>query len=148
MTGFEPADGNYEARCRAHFTRQKIMTTLGCELTVVRPGYAEIEMPFSEAFTQQDGVLQAGMPAVIGDNAGGYAALSLLPPGADVLAVEFKINFLSPGLGDRFRACARVIKPGRTLIVTDVEIFALKGDTAKLIAKMQQTVFRVDRGVG
>ena len=37
-----------------------------------------------------------GMVSTLADNAGGYAALSLMPAGAEVLAVEFKINLMSP----------------------------------------------------
>jgi uncharacterized protein (TIGR00369 family) len=145
MTAFEPADADWEARCRAHFDRQEIHRTMGIVLTALAPGYCELEMPFDRRFTQQDGVLQAGVPAVLADNAGGYAGLSLYPAGSDVLAVEFKINFLSPGIGDRIRACARVVKNGRTLCVNEVDVFAVVGDGTKPIAKMQQTVIRVER---
>ena len=145
MTVFEPADAHWQARCHAHFARQAINATMGIELTVLRPGYCELEMPFDRRFTQQDGVLQAGVPAVLADNAGAYAGLGLYPEGSDLMAVEFKINLLSPGIGDRIRACAQVVKSGRTLCVNDIDIYALTGGTAKLIAKMQQTVIRVDR---
>jgi uncharacterized protein (TIGR00369 family) len=146
MTDFTPADPDWEARCHAHFARQAIHHTMGIALTALRPGYCELEMPFDPRFTQQDGVLQAGVPAVLADNAGGYAGLSLYPAGSDVLAVEFKINFLSPGIGDRIRACAQVIKNGRTLCVNEVDVFAITGDKTKLIARMQQTTIRVERG--
>ena len=145
MTAFEPADADWQARCHAHFARQAINATMGIELTVLRPGYCELEMPFDRRFTQQDGVLQAGVPAVLADNAGAYAGLGLYPEGSDLMAVEFKINLLSPGIGDRIRACARVVKNGRTLCVNDIDIYAIAGDDAKLIAKMQQTVIRVER---
>ncbi len=138
-----PADPDFEARCRASFARQAIMTTFGCTLTVVRPGHAEIEMPFRPDLTQQTGSLQAGVMAVLGDNAGGYAGLSLYPPGFEIVAVEFKINFLSPGLGEVIRAVGRVIKNGRTLSVMDVDVFGVTGGREKLIAKMQQTAMRV-----
>ncbi len=144
MTLLLPADPDYDSRCRASFARQAIMQTMRCALTVVRPGHAEIEMPFDPAYTQQTGSLQAGVMAIMGDNAGGYAALSLFPPGADIVAVEFKINFLSPGLGEVIRAVGRVIKSGRTLSVMDVDILGVTDGRARLIAKMQQTAMRVD----
>ena len=146
MTDFVPENPDWEAACRAHFARQAIMRTLDCRLTVLRPGHAEIEMPFDPAYTQQDGVLQAGMPAVLADNAGGYAALSLYPAGANILAVEFKINFLAPGAGERFRAVGRVIKSGRTLCVNEIDVLAITGDRMKPIARMQQTGLRVAPG--
>jgi len=33
---------------------------------------------------------------MIGDVAGGYAAMSLFDPGREILTVEYKINFLAP----------------------------------------------------
>jgi len=144
MSELKPADPNWEENCRAFFERQEINRTFGITMPVLRPGYCELEMPFDRRFTQQDGVLQAGVPAVLGDNAGGYAGLSLFPAGSNILAVEFKINLLAPGRGQRFQACARVVKTGRTLTVNDIEVFAIEGETRKLIAKMQQTAIRVD----
>lgn len=145
VSAFAPFDEHYEARCRVLFDRQPIMKTLGCRLAVVRPGYAELEMPFDPAFTQQTGAFQAGVMAILGDNAGGFAGYSLFPPNADILAVEFKINFLAPGIGDLLRAVGRVVKPGRTLTVCDVEIYGITAGVPKLCAKMQQTAMRVDR---
>lgn len=144
-TAFQPFDAHYEARCRALFDRQPINRTLGCRLTVVRPGYAELEMPFDPAYTQQTGAFQAGVMAILGDNVGGFAGYSLFPPNAEILAVEFKINFLAPGIGDLLRAVGRVVRPGRTLTVCDVEIYGVTRGVPKLCAKMQQTAMRIDR---
>lgn len=148
MSPFQPANPDWDGYCRAHFERQEINRTFAISMPVLEPGYCELEMPFDRRFTQQDGVLQAGVPGVLGDNAGGYAGLSLFPAGSNILAVEFKINLLSPGLGERFRACAQVVKTGRTLTVNDIEVFAFQGDSKKLIAKMQQTAFRIDQPIG
>ena len=41
---FEP-DAGYDERVRVSFARQKIMATIGAELTRVNPGVVEIEMP-------------------------------------------------------------------------------------------------------
>ncbi|MCB9947677.1 MAG: PaaI family thioesterase [Rhodospirillaceae bacterium] len=142
-----PTD-DFEARCRENFGRQQIMRTFGAELTVIRPGYCEIEMPFNPALTQQTGFMHAGVTATIADNAGGYAAYSLMPPDSEVLAVEFKINYLAPGIGDRLRAVARCLKCGRTLGINEIEVYGLVDGEARLIAKMQQTTIRVDRKPG
>lgn len=54
---------DFEERVRSSFARQQAMATLGAELTVVTPGTIEIEMPFSQALTQQHGFLHAGIIA-------------------------------------------------------------------------------------
>jgi acyl-coenzyme A thioesterase PaaI-like protein len=56
----------------------------------------------------------------VADSACGYAAFTLAPAGTDVLAVEFKINLLAPTRGERFVACARVLRPGRTITACPV----------------------------
>ena len=52
---------DFEERVRKSFARQSVMTTIGAELTVVTPGTVEIEMPYSDALTQQHGFLHAGI---------------------------------------------------------------------------------------
>ncbi|MCW2237684.1 PaaI family thioesterase [Azospirillum canadense] len=137
----EPRDPKWEARCRASFERQPICRTLGIELTRVEPGFCEMRMPFNPLLTQQHGYFHAGMVSTLADNAGGYAALSLTSPGSEVLAVEFKINLMSPAKGEVMIARARVLKAGRTLAVTSVEVSMLDGGVEKDCAIMQQTVF-------
>ena len=137
----EPRDPDWEARCRASFERQPICRTLGIELTRVEPGFCEMRMPFNALLTQQHGYFHAGMVSTLADNAGGYAALSLTAPGSEVLAVEFKINLMSPAKGEVMIARARVQKAGRTLAVTSVEVSMLDNGVEKDCAIMQQTVF-------
>ena len=77
---------------------------------------------------------------MIADSAGGYAAMTLAPPGASVLTVEFKLNLVAPADGDKLVARGEVIRPGRTLIVTKADVFAIKGGKETLCAVMQQTI--------
>ena len=135
---------DYEARVRASFARQKVMAALGAELTEVMPGTVEIEMPFSAAYTQQHGFLHAGIISTALDSACGYAAFSLMPDNAGVLTIEFKVNLLAPGKGERFLFRGSVTKPGRTIIVADGQAYAFADDgEAKLIATMTGTMMTV-----
>lgn len=74
------------------------------------------------------------------DSANGYAAYTLAPAGTDVLAVEFKINLLAPARGERFLACGRVLRPGRTLTVCLADLFAIAGAERTPIATMLSTI--------
>ncbi|KAA0683215.1 PaaI family thioesterase [Azospirillum brasilense] len=138
---FEPRDPDWEARCRASFEIQPICKTLGIELTWLEPGFCEMRLPFRADLTQQHGFFHAGMVSTLADNAGGYAGYTLMPAGSEVLAVEFKVNLMSPAKGEVMIARARVLKPGRTLTVTSVEISMLDGGMEKDCAIMQQTLF-------
>jgi uncharacterized protein (TIGR00369 family) len=129
--------------CHESFARQTILATFQARLSVPEPGVAVLEMPFQPSLTQQNGYLHAGVAATLADSAGGFAALSRLPDGSEVLAVEFKINYLAPARGDRLRATGRCLKAGRTLSICRVEVESLDGDRAVLSASMQQTLMRV-----
>lgn len=135
---------NYEERVRTSFARQKVMTTMGAALTLVRPGTVEIEMPFSDALTQQHGFLHAGIISAALDSACGYAAYSVVPEDVGVLTIEFKVNLLAPGKGERFLFRGTVTKPGRTIVVADGQAYAFATDgEAKLIATMTGTIMAV-----
>src|ERR1700722_1981589 len=140
---FQPKDPNFADRVRASFARQRMMQTLGVEIAQLAPGEIELAMPYGVAFTQQHGFIHAGVMATVLDSACGYAAYSLMPADAAVLTVEFKINLLAPAKGERFLFRAQVVKPGRTLTVSDGRAFAVDGGSEKLVATMNGTLMAV-----
>jgi uncharacterized protein (TIGR00369 family) len=77
---------------------------------------------------------------MIADSAAGYAAMTMVPNDASVLTVEYKMNLVAPASGEKLVARGRVARPGRTLIVTQAEVFALRGERETLCALMQQTI--------
>ena len=144
VPSFEPADPDFEERVRDSFQRQGIMELIGAELSLVAPGQVEIELPFRDDLTQQHGFFHAGATSTVADSAGGYAAFSLFPREASVLTVEYKINLVAPAQGERLRAVGRVLRPGRTLTLCDLEVFAVEAGGSKLCAKGLQTIMRLD----
>ena len=135
---------DYEERVRKSFARQSVMSTIGAELTLVTPGTVEIEMAYSPDLTQQHGFLHAGIISTALDSACGYAAFSMMPENAAVLTIEFKVNLLAPGKGERFLFRGSVTKPGRTIVVADGQAYAFAADgEAKLIATMTGTMMTV-----
>ncbi len=119
------------------------MTTLGAELGTIVPGSVEITMRPTAAMTQQHGFVHAGAVSAIADTAAGYAALTLMPPNTGVLTTEFKINLVSPAIGDRIVAKARVVKPGRTLTLVQSDVFAETGGQQKMVALMTATMMAI-----
>jgi uncharacterized protein (TIGR00369 family) len=143
-----PQDPDYDARVRASFDRQRFMATLGARLIHVAPGEVDIELTPADALSQQHGFLHAGVIASIADSACGYAALSLMPAGAAVLSVEFKVNMLAPAAGDRLVARGRIIRAGRTVTVCWGEVTAYTADSERVVATMVGTMMTVrDRGL-
>jgi uncharacterized protein (TIGR00369 family) len=132
-----------EERIRSSFARQGLMRTLGATLERVSPGAVEIAMRPGVSISQQHGFVHAGAVSAIADSAAGYAALTLMPAGVGVLTTEFKINFLAPAAGDRLVARGRVIKAGRTLTLTQSDVFAERAGQEKLIALLTATIMTV-----
>jgi uncharacterized protein (TIGR00369 family) len=134
-----PRDPNFEQRIRASFAKQRFMDTLGARLVHIAPGEVHIALDHRDDLTQQHGFLHAGAVATVMDSACGYAALSLMEPGAAVLAVEFKVNLMAPAAGTEFVAVGRVERSGKTLTVCRAELRS--GE--KVVAMMQGTMMAV-----
>ena len=139
-TAFEALNPAFAARVRASFARQRIMALLGAELTGIEPGYCEIQLPFKDELCQQHGFFHGGVIGTIADSAGGYAGFSLMPEDASVLTVEYKLNLVAPADGDRLTARGRVIKPGRTLVVSRADVTVHKNGRETLCATLLQTL--------
>lgn len=137
-------DPAHAARVRAAFAGQGMMKTLGAEMTRVEAGEVEIVLPFAPHIAQQHGFVHAGGLTTVVDNAGGFAAMTLMPAGMQVLTVEFKVNFLSPAIGEKFIAIGRVRRAGRQISVVDGEVLAEDADgKRKTVAVMLATMMGV-----
>jgi uncharacterized protein (TIGR00369 family) len=145
MARFEPDDPSFETKVRESFARQAFMTTIRATLTRVSPGEVEIELPFRSDLTQQHGYMHGGVITAMVDSACGYAALSLMPAGSEVLTVEYKVNFLAPARGTRMIARGRVVRPGRTITVCSGDVFAIAGEARTLVATMLTTMIAARR---
>jgi uncharacterized protein (TIGR00369 family) len=137
---------SFADQIKQSFARQSVMRLIGAELGRIEPGLVEINLPYRTDLTQQHGYLHAGIVSTIADTACGYAAFSLMPPGSEVLSVEFKVNLLRPARGEHFVARAEVVKAGKTLTVVRSDVFAVsKEKEEQLIATMQGTMIARER---
>lgn len=105
------------------FARVPINLHLGTRLLACGGGRAEIAMPVAPHYRQEGGVVQGGIVSAAADPAA-YSLLPGLVPGHTMMGVEFKINFLAPARidGGDLLARARVVRQGRTLGVSEVEV--------------------------
>ena len=135
-----PANANFVEAVQASFQSQNVMHLIRATLPVVEAGRTEIHVPHWDGIEQQHGYVHGGVVGTIADSAGGYAAMTLVPEGASVLTVEYKLNLLAPANGDKLIARGSVVRAGRTLVVTQAEVFAVEGSKETLCALMQQTI--------
>jgi uncharacterized protein (TIGR00369 family) len=119
--GFSPTT---EAAIRASFAKQGMMATIGARIDGLAPGRAVLSMPIRPEVGQQHGFAHAGATFALGDSAAGYAALGLMPEGAEVLTVEMKINLIAPAAGLRLIAEGEVLRAGRRLTVVRATVLA------------------------
>ena len=136
----QPANPDFAQRVRDSFARQHAMDLIHATLPVVADGSAEIHLPHWAGVEQQHGFVHGGVVGMIADSAAGYAAMTLVSASASVLTVEYKMNLVAPADGECLIARGKVVRPGRSLVVTQAEVFAVKGGKETLCALMQQTI--------
>jgi uncharacterized protein (TIGR00369 family) len=134
----------FETVIRSSFAAQGLLSLLGADLVRVEAGHIEVALPFSDRITQQQGFFHGAAVATIADVAGGYAALSLMPAGSEVVTVEYKINFVKPAIGERLTAVGDVIRAGRSITVCRVDVFANSKGAQSLCAILQASFARVE----
>lgn len=129
MTERMRLDDGVERHVRAYFASIAHLRHLGVVLHALRPGFCEMRMRIRPEHTQQHGYLHGGIIGTIADSACGHAALTLLPAGADVVTVEYKLNFLAPARGGQLNVRAEVLNPlpgGRTLTVGEAHAYVVR----------------------
>lgn len=134
------SDPHFAERVSTSFDRQNAMALIQATLAVVEQGRTEIHLPHWQGVEQQHGFVHGGVVGMIADSAAGYAAMTIVPSDASVLTVEYKMNLMAPADGEKLIARGQVIRPGRTLVITKAEVFAVKNGKESLCALMQQTI--------
>jgi len=134
MAEFTVKDPDYRQRVYDSFSRQQFMEHLGARLHELGPGFCEIHLDYAPHLAQQHGYFHGGVIGTLADNASGYASYTLMGREDSVLTVEYKLNLLAPGTGEKLISRGTVIRPGRTLIVSRSEVFSLNDNSEKLCA--------------
>ena len=143
MNDFNPMNPDYEARIRSSFEKQGVMKTIGAALTKIAPGEVVIEFSYDASLTQQHGYVHAGVVTTVVDSACGYAAYTLMAPDSEVLTIEYKVNFMYPARGERFKGIGRVLRSGRTVTVCSGDVVAVENGKEKVVATMLATMISV-----
>jgi len=138
----DPLPEDLDRSIRADFARGGLMRDIGAEITGLAAGRCTLEIPFSDRVAQQQGFFHGGIIGALADTAGGYASLTVLPQGTEALTLEYKINFLRPAVGLRLIAEGSVLRAGRSVIVTRVDVHCDDGAQRRLCAAMQQSIMR------
>ena len=106
---------------------------IGFTITNIAEGKIEGELVLEDYHKQSQGFMHGGLTATLADTVAGYAALTLIPKGYQVVTVDLKISYFYPGLGPTIMARGWVLKQGKKLNFCEAEVFSIKEDEAPLL---------------
>jgi uncharacterized protein (TIGR00369 family) len=128
------------ASASAFFKLAPFMVDLGVVPIAVGDGHITTQLPLLQRHLQHSGQAHAGVSAALADHSMGAAAQSLCPEDRWVVTAELKTSLLRPARGQRLVCEARVIKPGRSLMFCEAEVFAEEQGQRSLVAKASATM--------
>lgn len=137
---FKPRNPEYEREMRRVFGEAPFIRELGIQLCDFNPGCCQTRLPLRLEHCQQDDFIHAGVQATLADHTAGMAGATLTGPGERVLTAEFKINLLRAASGQALECQARVLKPGRMLIVVESDVHAVNDEQRQLVARATVTL--------
>ncbi len=135
-----PRDPQFEQRTLAALSVQPFAALLGIEAAGAGAGWFEMRLTLAPQHLQHDGIVHGGVAATLADMGLAFAAMTLVAADERIVTVEFKINFLRAIQGRQLRCRGQVIRPGRTVTVSEADIFVAGEDEERLVATALGTI--------
>src|SRR5437868_2541234 len=133
------------AAIRATLESQGFTKLIGAEVVSVEPRVVTMSVDRRPELLQQNGLFHGGVIAYLIDNATTAAAATVIDRASrTVITAEYKINLLSPSVGDRLTCRAEVLKLGRLLTVVEAKVFCRMDVEEKLVAVALATIANLD----
>lgn len=126
------------AALRAFFASAPFMAELGIEPVGCEAGRVHTRMAVHPRLLQHSGVVHAGALASLADHTMGAAAQTMTD--RLILTAEFKLSLLRGARGQHLECRSAVLKPGRLLMFTEAEVFAVDGTARVQVAKASATM--------
>jgi len=82
-----------------------------------------VHLPLTPDFLNSEGVLHGGITATIADEAAWHAIEHHFGKPTKCTTTELKVNYLRPIVGDKAIARAYLVRAGKTLCVSRIDIF-------------------------
>ncbi|RHX92472.1 PaaI family thioesterase [Leptospira stimsonii] len=137
---FRAKDPNYSDRIHKIFHQANFINLLEIQIDSIELGALRTFVDIQEKHLQQNGYVHAGVISTLADHSAGGAAGTLVSEKQVVLTLEFKINLLRTGIGNRLRCEAKVFYHGATVIVVNSDVYAIHKNREKHIAKATVTM--------
>jgi uncharacterized protein (TIGR00369 family) len=133
------------AAIKSTLEQQGFTKLVGAQVVSVDPGVVVMALDRRPEVLQQNGLFHGGVIAYLVDNATTAAAGTVIDrTKRSVITAEYKINLVSPSIGDRLTCRAEVVKPGRLLTVVDAKVYCRVEGAEKLVAVALATIANLD----
>jgi uncharacterized protein (TIGR00369 family) len=133
------------AGIRETLESQGFTKLLGAEVVSVEPRVVVMAVDRRPEVLQQAGLFHGGVIAYLVDNSTTAAAATVLDRATrTVITAEYKINLVSPSVGDRLTCRAEVVRPGRLLTVVEAKVTCRTDGEEKLVAVALATIANLD----
>jgi uncharacterized protein (TIGR00369 family) len=133
------------AAIRKTLEAQGFTQLVGAQVVSVEPGVVVMAVDRRAELLQQNGLFHGGVVAYLIDNATTAAAGTVIDRATrTVITAEYKINLVSPSVGDRLTCRAEVVKPGRSLTVVEAKVTCRTDGAEKLVAVALATIANLE----
>jgi uncharacterized protein (TIGR00369 family) len=115
---------------RAFLPASPFARELGIELVELRPGHAELRLPWAPRLATMGDVVHGGAVATLLDTAGMAAAWSddAIPDKPAGSTVSMSVSFTAPAVATDLTARAAVVRRGRSLCFCEVTVTDAAGE--------------------
>jgi uncharacterized protein (TIGR00369 family) len=117
-----------------------VAAAFGLSFDELTDGRAITRLQWRTEHSHTPGAFQASPIATLADFTGAAAAATLLSPGSSLATVDYTAKFLTEARGEQLLARGRVLRPGFTLTVASVDVYAVKNGSETFCAAALVTV--------
>ncbi len=125
---------------REVFRSAPFIDDVGIVPTAVQEGRIEAALTLTPRHFQHTGVVHAGVVTALADHSCGAAAYTMAAPNTAIVTTDMHVRLLRGAAGERLECVATVVKPGRQVMFTEADVYAVKGGDRQLVAKFSATM--------
>jgi uncharacterized protein (TIGR00369 family) len=115
----------------------------GVEVEDADYGHIDLVQPVKPSHRGWDGVVHPGVIATLADSTGGACAYSTAPEGERLATLEYTLSYLEPCRAHVLRGRGRIIKAGKTVMLSRVDVLGDGGGHDEIVATALLSVMRV-----
>ncbi len=136
---------NFKETIKTKVERQLFMKQLGFEITRIDVGVIEGELDITDLHRQHKGFVHGGISAILSDIVAGFAAVSVVQEGDEVVTAEIKVSYYNPAVTDKLFAKGWVEKQGRKMNFCEAQLWEMRNGEKVVVAKATTTMATISK---